>query len=207
MIKSVICYFFLLIFYVVKGENDGTLNIITKNIDLNSLQGTFYEIVTNATDKIFPGLACRCTKYEFSGLKREEKKAYLTLNFSCNRNFLFGEQKSNMAFKLILNKPLDDNETTVEEFIASLLLVQNNQQILLSNHMKIIYAESNDQNELEHIIIGGNKSSEPMIIISKYRTINLETYNRLINSLYLSGYQSALLNWPFIIQTDQTLCD
>ncbi|CRG96806.1 conserved Plasmodium protein, unknown function [Plasmodium gallinaceum] len=206
MIK-LIFYIFLLMSYVVIGKNDGNLRVITKNIDLKSLQGTFYEIAINTTDKIFLGLACRCTKYEFSGLKRDGNQAYILMNFTCDRNFLIKEEKSNVNFKLILNKPLDENTTTVEEFDASLFLVENNQQILLSNHISIIYAEFNDQNEIEHFILGGNKSSEPMIIMSKYRTILQETYKRLINSLYLSGYESALLNWPFIIQTDQTLCE
>ncbi|SBT33657.1 conserved Plasmodium protein, unknown function [Plasmodium ovale wallikeri] len=211
MLKSIFFFFALVLLAFVRANdntnNDGIVHIITKNIDLKQVQGTFYEIATNASDKIFPGLLCRCTKYEFSGLKRDGNLGYILINFSCDRNFLFGEQKSEMTFKLILNKPIDENTTTVEEFNASIYIVQGNQQILLNSNVNIVYAEANEQNEYEHIIIAGQKSTEPMIILSKYRTILLETYNKLLNSLYLAGYEPSLLSWPFIIQTDQTFCD
>ncbi|GAB65833.1 hypothetical protein PCYB_073350 [Plasmodium cynomolgi strain B] len=211
MIAKVFFFFMFLLFSSVRTSdtpsNDGIVHIITKNIDLKQLQGTFYEIATNASDKIFPGLLCRCTKYDFSGLKRDGNLAYILVNFSCDRNYLFGEHKSEMTFKLILNKPVDENTTTVEEFNASIYLVEGNQQILLNNNVNIVFAEANEQNEYEHIIIAGQKSTEPMIVMSKYRTILLETYNKLLNSLYLAGYDPSLLSWPFIIQTDQTFCD
>ncbi|SOV14275.1 conserved Plasmodium protein, unknown function [Plasmodium sp. DRC-Itaito] len=217
MIKKVVSLFLIFfLFTIVRAapgndnnnvNNDGIVHVLSKNIDVKNLQGTFYEIATNASDKIFPGLACRCTKYELSGLKRDGNLGYVLINFSCARNFIFGEKKSEMTFKLILNKPLDENTTTVEEFNASIYLVQGNQQILLNGNINIIYAELNEQNEFEHLILGGQKSIEPMIIMSKYRTVLLDTYNKLINSLYLAGYEPSLLTWPFIIQTDQTFCD
>ncbi|VTZ68478.1 parasitophorous vacuolar protein 5, putative [Plasmodium chabaudi chabaudi] len=188
-------------------NNDGNVHILTKNIDLKQLQGTYYEIATNASDKIFPGLLCRCTKYDFSGLRRDGNSAYMLVNYACDRNFIFGEKKSELLFKLILNKPVDENTTVVDEFNSSIFAVQGNQQILLNSNLNIIYAETNDQNEYEHLIIAGTKSIEPMIILSKYRTVLLETYNKLLNALYVAGYDPSLLNWPFILQTDQTFCD
>ncbi|GAW80322.1 hypothetical protein, conserved [Plasmodium gonderi] len=211
MIAKFFCLFIFALLSSVRSSdtpnNDGIVHVITKDIDLNQLQGTFYEIATNASDKIFPGLLCRCTKYDFSGLKRDGDSAYILVNFSCDRNYLFGEHKSEMTFKLILNKKLEEQATVVDVFNASIYLVEGNQQILLNNNVNIVYAEANEQKEYEHIIIAGEKSTEPMIILSKYRTILLETYNKLLNSLYLAGYEPSLLTWPFIIQTDQTFCD
>ncbi|ETW49371.1 hypothetical protein PFMALIP_02549 [Plasmodium falciparum MaliPS096_E11] len=122
--KAVSLFFIFFLFTIIRASpgndnnnvnNDGVVHVLSKNIDVKNLQGTFYEIATNASDKIFPGLACRCTKYEFSGLKRDGNLGYVLINFSCARNFIFGEKKSEMTFKLILNKPLDENTTTYKE--------------------------------------------------------------------------------------------
>ncbi|VWU50699.1 conserved protein, unknown function [Hepatocystis sp. ex Piliocolobus tephrosceles] len=191
----------------IANHMDGIVHVITKNINFEQLKGTYYEIATNVSDKIFPGLLCRCTKYDFSGLNLDGKIGYILVSFSCNRNYIFNEKKSELTFKFILNKEVDENTNSVEVFNASVYLVEGHQQVLLNDNMNIIYAETNDKNEYEHVIIGGEKSTEPMIIISRNRTVLLDTYNKLINSLYVAGYDPSLLTWPFIIQTDQTFCD
>lgn len=204
-------YLFFLVSFVARsfGENDvqtDRIYIITKDIDVTKLTGEYYEIASNASAKLLPGLGCRCTKYTFPEISQPHAN-YFNVNFHCQRNFLFRKEDSNLIFRCVLTQPFIENTTVVKEFSVNVYLMEGTKQILVNDNLSIIYVETDESGLFKHIILGGTSPLHPLIIISKQRFISEEDYNKLLNALYTAGYDPKLLNWPFLLPCDQTFCN
>lgn len=209
--KIIIFYLLFLVSFMKPAfgeENVQTdrIYIITKDIDVTKLAGEYYEIASNASAKILPGLGCRCTKYTFPEINLPHI-SYFNVNFHCQRNFLFSEQNSNLTFRFVLTQPFNENSTVVKEFTVHVYLMEGTKQIFVNDNLSIIYAETDESDKFKHIIFGGTSPLQPMIIISKQRFISKEDFNKLLNALYTAGYDPKLLNWPFLLSCDQTFCN
>lgn len=197
------------IFLAIAEENtkeEKGIHIISKNIDVTYLQGTFYELASNTISKIGPGFACKCTQYEFSEIKKEGGKTYIDLTFSCDRNLIFKTENSKLFFQFQLNIPMKENTTVVEEFSAQLYLVKNDKTYLINKNLSILYAEGAGST-YKYLVIGGSTVFDPLLIISRQRTITKTEYKRLLDLLVHAGYDPNFTSWPFLIQTDQNFCD